>query len=382
MKYDFDQLPNRLATESLKWHAYDPDVLPMWVADMDFLSPQPVIEALQKRVAHGVFGYPMEPASLRSLFVERLEHLYHWQVRPEDLVFIPGVVTGFDMACYACASPNEGLLIETPVYPPIVKAGQTTGRISQEVRLLAQEDGSYQVDFDAFEAAIDDRTRLFILCNPHNPVGRVFRREELERMAEICLCHGVTICSDEIHCDLVFNGHQHIPIASLDADIARNTITLMAPSKTYNLAGLECSIAIIPNPDLRKKFQAARLGLAGFVNLLGMTAAEAAYSQGQEWLEQVLAYLQSNRDFLYQYVEEEIPCLRMAKPEGTYLAWLDCRQTGIPGNPAQFFLEKGRVALNDGAPFGPGGAGFVRLNFGCPRSMLAEALERMKRALV
>lgn len=381
MKYDFDQLPDRKATESLKWHSYNPDVLPMWVADMDFPSPQPVIEALQSRVAHGVFGYPKEPPLLRKIIIERLERYYHWQIQPEDIVFVPGVVTGFDMACYAFTSPDQGVLIETPVYPPIVKAGQTTGRMSQEVLLARQDNGSYCVDLSAFEAAIDERTRLFILCNPHNPVGRVFCKDELERMAEICLCHGVTICSDEIHCDLVFNGHQHIPIASLDPEIARHTITLMAPSKTYNIAGLECSLAIIPNPELRKKYQAARMGVVGFINLLGMTAAEAAYSEGQEWLDQLLAYLQGNRDFLYDYVKEELPSIQMAMPEGTYLAWLDCRLAGINSNPYQFFLEKARVALNDGIPFGPGGEGFVRLNFGCPRPMLKDALQRMKKAL-
>jgi len=212
-------------------------------------------------------------------------------------------------------------------------------------------------------------------------VGRVFRRDELERMAEICLHHGVLICSDEIHCDLLFSGQRHIPIASLDAEIARNTITLIAPSKTYNIAGLDCAIAIIPNESLRRKFRHASKGLVHGANLMGWVAAVAAYRDGQEWLDQLLAYLEANRDYLCNLVRKELPGVQMAKPEGTYLAWLDCRQAGIGADPCDFFLKQARVALNDGKTFGRGGEGFVRLNFGCPKSMLEEALVRMKKAL-
>jgi cystathionine beta-lyase len=222
---------------------------------------------------------------------------------------------------------------------------------------------------------------LFILCNPHNPVGRIYTQGELLHMAEICLRSGVVICSDEIHSDLVYSGFQHVPIASLDSDIAQKTITLMSPSKTFNLAGLQCSFAIIQNRELRKKYLAARKGLVPWVNLMGLAAAQAAYSDGQEWLDQLLIYLQGNREFLYDYIQSSLPGIRMVKPEATYLAWLDCTQAKIMGSPYEFFLERARVALNDGKTFGNGGEGYVRLNFACPRSTLSEALFRMKEAL-
>lgn len=386
MKYDFDRIQNRRDTDSIKWRKYDPDVLPMWVADMDFISPQPVVQALKERVEQGIFGYPQEPPGLRPAIIDRLAERYGWHVQPEDLMLLPGVVKGFNLACHALASPGGGALIQTPVYFPFLDAPGNAGLVRQEMELsyspdLGENGQAYSIDPGAFEAAITPQTRLFILCNPHNPIGRVFRQAELEGMAQACLRHNVVICSDEIHGDLIYSGHRHIPIASLDPEIAQNTITLMAPSKTFNLPGLQCSVAIIQNPELRRKFDQARQGLVGWVNLMGMTAALAAYRDGSDWLDQVLAYLEANRDYVYEYVRNELPGVRMTKPEGTYLAWLDCRQAGIEGDPFEFFLEKGRVALNDGATFGKGGEGFVRLNFGCPRPMLTQALERMKKAL-
>jgi len=381
MAYNFDQFIDRRYSDSEKWHYYGDGVLPLWVADMDFLSPEPVIRALRQRVDHGVFGYGMEPPELREVVMDRLRNLYGWQVSPEALIFIPGVVPGFNLACRAVASPGDGVLVQTPVYPPILKAPANAGLICDEMELMQQADGRYMVDYDVFEKTITRRTRIFILCNPQNPVGRVFRQDELERMAEICLRYNVVICSDEIHCDLVFQGNRHLPIAALAPEIAARTITLMAPSKTYNIAGLHCSVAIIENDELRKKLLAARAGLVGGVNVMGYTAALAAYRDGQPWLKEVLRYLEANRDFLLQYVDENLPGISMGKPEGTYLGWLDCRQADIPGNPHEFFLREARVALNDGADFGQGGEGFVRLNFGCPRSTLAAALDRMKAAV-
>jgi cystathionine beta-lyase len=237
------------------------------------------------------------------------------------------------------------------------------------------------IDFDAFEAAITERTRLFILCNPHNPIGRAFRRDELERMAKICLRHNMVICSDEIHCDLLFPESHHVPMATLSPEVADRTITLMAPSKTFNIAGLECSVAIIQNRDLRKKLKAARADCVPEVNIMGYVAALAAYRDGQPWLDELLLYLGANRDVLLQYVQEHLPGIGVSKPEATYLAWLDCRQAGMSDNPHRFFLQKARVALNDGATFGRGGEGFVRLNFGCPRPLLLDALDKMRAAL-
>jgi cystathionine beta-lyase len=389
MQYNFDIPPNRQSTDSFKWSRYDADVLPMWIADMDFPSPAPVVQALRERVDHGVFGYPAgimgEPNELpefRRLIVDRLADRYGWQVEPEDLVFIPGVVIASNLACHAVATHDGGVLVQTPVYPPILDAPRYVSMRRQDALLTRDADGIYGVDWDVFESAITPETRLFILCNPHNPVGRVFRREELERMAEICLRRGVSICSDEIHCDLLYTGQQHIPIASLDAEIARNTITLIAPTKTFNLPGLQCSIAIVQNPELRQKYQEARKGLVPWVNVMGLLATQVAYRDGQDWLDQLLIYLEANRDYLHDVVQNELPGVTMARPEATYLAWLDCRQAGIEGNPYEFFLQKARVALADGALFGPGGEGFLRLNFGCSRALLAEALERVKRALV
>jgi cystathionine beta-lyase len=383
VKYNFDEVIDRRHTESAKWHRYEgEDVLPLWVADMDFRSPQPVIEALQQRVEHGIFGYPQELADLRPVFVERLARLYGWQVETEAVIFLPGVVNGFNMAIQAVTAPGDGVLVQTPVYYPMLWAPPNAQCTLEQMELTRRPDGQYEVDFAKFEAAITPRTRIFVLCSPHNPVGRVFRREELARMAEICLRHDVLICSDEIHSDLVFSDHAHLPIASLDPEIGQRTITLMAPSKTYNLAGLQCAVAIVEDEALRKRYQAAGRGLVPWVNLLGQVAALAAYRDGDDWLAEVMAYMEANREFLYDYVAAELPGVRMARPEGTYLAWLDCREAGLPDNAHKFFLQEARVALNDGATFGRGGEGFVRLNFGCPRATLLEALDRMRQALV
>jgi len=381
MRYNFDEQIDRRRFESIKWHRYPEDVLPMWVADMDYRAPAPVISALKERVDHGVFGYGRTPAELSEVFAERMETLYDWQVSPEDLVFIPGVVPGFNLTCQIAASPGEGVLIQTPIYYPILYAPAEAGLTNDEMELTLRADGRYEIDFDLLEETITERTRIFILCNPHNPVGRVFRRDELERMAEICLREDILICSDEIHCDLLLDDNAHTPIASLAPEVAAQTVTLMAPSKTYNIAGLKCSVAIIQDEELRRRFCERYSGLMPSVNILGYTAALAAYRDGGPWLEAALAYMTENRDIVRGFVADELGGVRMGDPEGTYLAWLDCRGSGIPGNPHEFFLERAKVALNDGATFGKGGEGFVRLNFGCPRATLYEGLERMGRAM-
>lgn len=381
MSNHFDYLPNRRSSECIKWHYYDPDVLPMWVADMDFLSPQPVIEALQARVAHGVFGYAHDAPGLTDAILTWLKTHYHWEVPAGHLVYVPGVVTGFNMAAQSQPPTGRSLLIQTPVYPPFLEAPANAGMPLQTAPLARQANGRYEVDFETFEAGAR-HAAMFLLSNPHNPVGRVFTRAELERMAAICLQHNVLICSDEIHADLLYTGHQHIPIASLDPEIAQRTITLLAPSKTFNIAGLGFSFAVISNPELRQAFERARRGTAGWSNLLAMTAAKAAYQHGGPWLEELLPYLQSNRNYLTDFVTSQLPGVHMYQPEGTYLAWLDCRELPVQGSPQQFFLEKAHVGLNEGSTFGADGTGFVRLNFGCPRSLLQEGLERMRRAIL
>ena len=381
MTYDFDRLIDRRGTHSDKWQKYGPDVLPLWIADMDFQSPEPVIRALRGRVEHGVFGYlAFEQPEFHELFADRLLKRYNWRVSPDAVVLIPGVIPGFNVAGRVLAAPGDGLILQTPVYPPILRAASSIGLTREEAPLARRPDGSYAPDLDAFAAAIRERTRFFLLCNPHNPVGRVFSRDELTRLAEVCLRRGLAIVADEIHCELTLDGQRHTPIASLAPEISERTITLMAPSKTFNLAGLKCSVAIVPNAALREKFVAGRVDLVQTVNVLGYAAAFAAYRDGQPWLDELLRYLEANRDFVVEYVRARLPGVAVAPPEATYLAWLDCRNAGPAApDPFTFFLEKARVALSDGALFGAGG--FVRLNFGCPRSILTEALDRMSLAL-
>lgn len=387
MIYDFDHIPNRRPTDSVKWNEYDKDILPLWVADMDFPVAEPVQRALESRIRHGVFGYPaihQAPETvipLKAVLMERMQSLYNWRVKPEEILFLPGVIVGLNLTSHAVATAGGNALVQTPVYPPFLSIAANANMQRKDALLAQGADGYYEIDWEAFESGIDDQTRLFILCNPHNPFGRVWRKEELECMADICLRRGVTICSDEIHCDLIFKGHKHIPIAAIDEEISRSTVTLMSATKTFNIAGLQCSFAIIQDEELRNKFVQSMQGLVMWVNLVGLTAALAAYRDGGEWLEQVLVYLQGNRDFLHEYVKAELPQIKMVTPEGTYLAWLDCRQSGIEGNPYNFFLQEARVALNDGVKFGQGGEGFVRLNFACTRAVLKEALSRMKASL-
>jgi cysteine-S-conjugate beta-lyase len=382
MPYDFDRVIDRRSTESNKWHKFPPDVLPLWVADMDFPSPEPVIRALRERVEHGFFGYGAEQPEFHEVTCERLLKRYGWKVQPEALVLLPGVIAGFNMAARAIAGPGDGILMQLPVYPPILRLPDNVKMSRDGADLVRGPHGRYTIDLDAVERAITARTRMFLLCNPHNPVGRVFTREELARLAAICLRRGLVICADEIHGELVYPGHQHVPIASLDPEIEARTVTLMAPSKTFNLAGLRCAVAIIPNQALREKFVASRLDMVQTPNILGYTAMVAAYRDGQPWLDELLRYLESNRDFLVKHVRANLPGIEMGVPEATYLAWLDCRGAGIPNNdPFTFFLERAKVSFNSGATFGRGGQGFVRLNFGCPRSLLTEGLERMETAL-
>ena len=378
---NFDRIIDRRHSDSTKWNIYPEGVLPLWTADMDFRVPEPVVDALRARADHGVFGYCTEPAELRALLVARLARLYGWRVEPEAIIFQTGVLVSFQDVCRVAAAAGEGVLVQPPVYPPIYGAPAHNRSIHQEAPLRRNDDGTYDIDFDAFEAAITERTRVFILCNPHNPVGRVFTRRELETLAEVCLRHNVLICADEIHCDLLAPGVTHTPIASLAPEIARRTVTLMAPSKTFNVPGLRFSFGIVPDPELRRRLTKPYAADFSDVNNFGLAAAIAAYRDGQLWLDALLGYLAGNRDAVVDFVRRELPRITTCAPEATYLAWLDCRESGIPGNAYQFFLERARVALSDGPSFGTGGEGFVRLNFGCPRATLMEALGRMKAAL-
>ncbi|MHB1295765.1 MAG: MalY/PatB family protein [Anaerolineae bacterium] len=381
MIYDLDRFIDRRGTESAKWSYFESDVIPLWVADMDFVSPAPVIQALEEIVQRGVFGYGIEPPELRGILVDRLLERYQWRIQPEDIVFLPGVISGFNLACRALTEPSDAVIVQAPVYGPILGAAKDSGRQGQVMALTRCDDGRYVVDDGLFESTISAQTRLFLMCNPHNPVGRVYTRPELERMAEICLRHDLLICSDEIHGDLIYQGRRHVPIASLAPEIAQRAITFMAPSKTYNIAGLHCAIAIVPNADLRERMGRYGRHLVSHPGIMDFAAATAAYRDGQEWLDQVLAYLQANRDLVTSYVRQHWPQITVAEPEGTYLAWIDFRPLNLPEEPCAFFLKRARVALGEGPGFGPGGQGFVRLNFASSRAKLIEGLERMRAAL-
>jgi cystathionine beta-lyase len=378
---DFDQIIDRRGTESVKWNYYDDDVLPMWIADMDFRSPEPVIEALQNRVSHGIFGYGCEPEGLKEVVAAHVENRHHCKVKPKEISFISGVVTGFTHAIYSLTEPGDKVLIQTPVYRPILKGPESVGRQCVHNELIRQEDGSYEINFDDFEEKIASGVKLFLLCNPHNPVGRVFSRNELERMVEICLEYGTLICSDEIHCDLVYSESQHIPISHISPEAADISVTYFAPSKTFNIAGFSTSVYVAKNEKIRKQLSESMRMILGHPNILGLHAALAAYRDGGPWLDEALNYMQANRDFLVDYVTGELPGVEVWRPEGTFLAWLDCRRLGFNGLPGEFFLKNGGVGLNEGSDFGKAGEGFVRLNFGCPRKLLEQGLGRMKTAI-
>lgn len=386
IQYNFDTVYPRRNSNCAKWDKPGDDTLPLWVADMDFTSPPEVIEALEKAVQHGIFGYPYYGEEIQEVVAEWVLERHGWQIKPESVVLIPGVVTGFNLAANAITQPGDGVLVQTPAYHHFLKVAKHFGLSHQEMQFTQGPDGQYQIDLEAFEASITPQTRIFMLCNPQNPTGRVFTRQELEGMAEICLRHGVTICSDEIHSDLIYSGNTHIPVASLDRSVSDQTITLIAPSKTFNTAGLSASAAIIENEELRKRYQAARQGMVGHVNSLGILALQAAYQHGVPWLDALLEYLEENRDLVVQFVSERLPGIEIAAPQGTFLAWLDCRSLGLEAKPGvefnPFFEKQAKVALNEGITYGTGGEGFVRLNFGCPRSILVEALERMEAALL
>jgi cystathionine beta-lyase len=385
MPYDFDVIIDRRNSDSVKWNYVAEDVLPMWVADMDFYSPPPIIDALQRRAAEGVFGYAANFPALYETIRGRLQRLYGWEVAQEEIVLLPGLVSGLNVVASAVGAPGDGVLVNTPVYGPFLSAPTNQGRTLQSAAqtLVTREDGTlhYEVDFDALNAAVLPETRLTYLCSPHNPTGRVWTQGELESFANMAVRHDLIICSDDIHCDLLLDDGPHLPIATLAPDIARRTITLLAPSKTFNVPGLGASLAIVQDKALRKQLEHAGGGIVPHLNLMGAHAMQAAYGACDEWLAELLVYLRANRDFAVDFIRTQMPQLRCTRPQATYLLWIDCREANLPVAPDKFFLEHAKVALNDGAWFGAGGEGFVRLNFGCPRATLTEGLTRMRDAL-
>ncbi len=380
MPFDFDTVINRRDSDSRKWRKYSgQDILPMWVADMDFAAPPAVAAALHRRINHGVYGYGVnEPVSMTEAVVAYCARQYQWAIQPEWIVWLPGLVCGLNVAAAAIGTDGDEVLTCAPVYPPFLGA-PTNQRRRTVTAPLARRNGQWEIDFAALDAAVTPRTKQFFFCHPNNPTGRVFTRPELEAVAAFCERHNLIVTSDEIHCDLILDPIAHIPLASLSPTIAARTITLMAPSKTYNIPGLGCSYAIIPDADLRARFEPPYGGIVPDVNILGIAAAEAALREGEPWRQELLAYLRGNRDYLADFVARELPGITMPHIEATYLAWLDVSALNLK-NSAAFFEAHG-IGLTDGNVFGGAQDAFVRLNFGCTRATLVEACARLKRAL-
>ncbi|HEY8993166.1 MAG TPA: PatB family C-S lyase [Lacunisphaera sp.] len=380
MTFDFDTVIDRAHSDSRKWRKYaGRDILPLWVADMDFAAPPAVIAALHRRVDHGVFGYAGPLPSLTEAVVTYCATHYGWKIESNWIVWIPGLVTGLNLAAAAFGEDGDAVLTATPIYPPFMSAPKNQVREPVMVPLVPRSDGRYEFDWPAMERAVTPRTKVFFLCNPHNPVGRVFTRAELELVAAFCARHNLVLISDDIHCDLILDDLPHIPVATLSAEAAARTVTLLAPSKTYNIAGLACSLAVIPDAKLRSQFVRAMAGIVPEMSPLGYAACEAAFRDSEPWRQALLAYLRGNRDFIAAFLKEHLPMIKMTPCEATYLAWLDVSALALK-DPGYFFEQHG-VGLADGAQYGVPPGQFVRLNFGCPRRTLVEALRRMQRAV-
>ena len=375
--FDFDTPIDRRDTASIKWDKYKGrDVFPLWVADMDFACAPAVVEALHHRVDHPIYGYSDPSAELAGTVVAYLQREYAWKIEPDWIVWLPGLVVGLNVVCRAFGEPGDDVLTATPVYHPFLSAPVNSARNVVRVP-MSEENGVWRWDIAALKHAITPRSRLLLLCNPHNPVGRVFTREELRAIAEVCERHALTLCSDEIHCGLILDADKpHVPVASMGEHIAHRTVTLMSASKTFNLPALGCAYAIASTPALRTAIRTAMAGIVHHVGMMGYIATLAAYREGKEWQTALLDYLRGNRDLVEREIGS-IPALRIWHAEATYLSWIDAR--ALPINNAQEFLEEAGVGLYDGALFGA--PGFLRLNFACPRSLLEQALERISRAL-
>jgi cystathionine beta-lyase len=382
--YNFDRVPNRRLPGVVKWTYYPEDMLPLWVADMDFATPKPILDALRQALNHGVLGYELASMRLLETVSERMARLYNWKVKPEWVVPVTGIVSGFNVAARAFGSRQKGYLIQPPVYSEFHEVKTTVGLKQLEAPLVKTVRGNllhYEIDWDLFKKQAK-KAGIFLLCSPQNPLGIVFSRKDLMRMAEICLENNVLMISDEIHSELLLGNKKFSPVAKLSAEVAQNTVTLIAPSKTFNIPGLFCGFAIIPNKELREAYIREVSQLRIHVASLSLRAAQAAFSgQCDEWLLELRHYLADNRDFLVEYVTKNMPGARITVPQATYLAWLDFTELDLKPSPFQFFFERAKVALTDGAIFGENGKGHVRLNFGTSRKILTQALNQMDQAL-
>ncbi len=385
--WNFDEIINREGTDCIKydWRSEvfgKADVIPMWVADMDFRTPSFVTDAISERLKHEILGYSFRPDSYFDAFIGWVSALHGWNIRREWIEFSPGVVPALNMCTLAYTDAGDEIIIQPPVYTPFHGAVKDHGR-KLLYNNLKETAGGWVMDFEGLRKAITPATKMIIISNPHNPVGRAWQHAELAELVDICYTNGIVILSDEIHSDLVLPGNVHVPLASLSDRAAAITVTCMAPSKTFNLAGLSTSSMIIPDAGLREKYRKILVGLHLHLgNIFGNVASEAAYSKGSEWRSEMITYIQGNIDLVIDYCHAHLPQIKPVKPEATYMMWLDCRQMGLSGKELhRFFIEKAGVGMNEGSAFGPGGEGFMRINLACPRSVVEKALKQIDRAV-
>lgn len=384
MANNFDVVPNRRKSNSIKWNKYPADVLPLWVADMDFPAPQPILNELHKIAQHGVLGYEMPNTKLKETVAARMDRLYKWKVSPESVVAIPGIVSGFNVAAHAFCSLKKGMLVQSPVYGEFHEVKNNVGISQVDAPFIEHVNGNilnYEIDWDIFKKRAE-KAGMFLLCSPHNPLGVIFQRSDLLKMAEICIENNVLIVSDEIHSELLLGDKQFMPLAKLSREIAHHSITLVSPSKTFNIAGLFCGFAIVPNRELYKRYKREVNHLRLHVSSIGLSLSDVAFSgKCDPWLRSLRGYLTANRDFMVEYVTKNMPGVRITIPDATYLAWLDFTQLKLKRSPFDFFMREAKVGLNDGKVFGTGYEGYVRLNFGTSHKILKQALDRMHKAL-
>jgi cystathionine beta-lyase len=387
VKYDFDTVVNRVNTGAVKWDGMRErfgtnDLLPMWVADMDFPSPPEVVKALQERASHGIYGYAVRPDSFYEAVIAWMKSRHNFSIQREWISHSPGVVAGLSLIVRALTEPGDKIIVQPPVYYPFFHVIRATGRVVVE-NPLRFANGRYTMDFDDLEQKAASGAKMLILCSPHNPVGRVWTREELMRLGEICRAYNVLVVSDEVHGDLVYPQYTQTPFASISPEFANHSVTFVAPSKTFNLAGLQTALVIIPNEDLRKRYnKTVQDHFVGGANVFGVVAAEYAYRHGGPWLDALLEYLQGNLEFLMDYIHTHIPSIKVVRPEGTYLVWLDFRELGLGKKELDdFVVQRAKVALDRGHMFGTGGEGFQRMNIACPRALLEQGLKQIADAV-
>jgi len=384
---DFNQLTHRNHTASMKWDGIESifgvkDALPMWVADMDFTAPPSVIHAFQERLTHGVFGYSLKTDSYYQAIIDWMKRRHQWEIEKDWIVYSPGVVPALSLIVQTFTELGDKVIIQTPVYPPFYQVVENHGRelILNPLHLV---DGKYTMDLAQLEAQIDEQVKMLILCSPHNPVGRVWTKEELVPLAELCSRRNILVVSDEIHADLLFNKGSHTPYAALSEEAKNQSIICTAPSKSFNIAGLHTSNIIIPNPDLRNQFVGTLQKYAlDSISPFGLIATEAAYNAGEEWLNECLLYIRGNMEYVRQYIEESLPELRVTMPEATYLLWIDFRKLGMSVDElSSFMLNKAKIVCNSGSAFGQNGEGFMRMNVGCQRGVVEDAMKRLDSAI-